>query len=42
MKKELKHRETSWAQVHWELVGPIKKIRTLQGRLVCVHNYVPH
>jgi hypothetical protein len=36
MKKELKHRETSWAQVHWELVGPIKKIRTLQGRLVGV------
>lgn len=35
MKKELKHRENSWAKVKWEMVGPINKIRTLQGRLVC-------
>jgi hypothetical protein len=35
MKKELKHiREQAWARVHWELVGPLKTIRTLQGRLV--------
>lgn len=34
MKKELKHREQAWARVHWELVGPLKSIRTLQGRLI--------
>lgn len=34
MKKELKHRELAWARVHWELVGPLKSIRTLQGRLI--------
>lgn len=36
MKKELKHREQAWASVKWELVGPIKRIRTLQGRLIGV------
>lgn len=34
MKKELKHREQAWARVQWELVGPLKTIRTLQGRLI--------
>lgn len=32
MKNELKHRESSWAKVKWEMVGPINKIRTLQDR----------
>ncbi|CAM6082832.1 unnamed protein product [Calypogeia fissa] len=36
MKNELKHRENSWAKVKWEMVGPINKIRTLQGRLIGV------
>ncbi|BBN04008.1 large subunit ribosomal protein L45 [Marchantia polymorpha subsp. ruderalis] len=37
MKNELKHREGStWAKVDWEMVGPISKMRTVQGRLIGV------
>jgi len=42
MKKELKHREQAWARVQWELVGPLKSIRTLQGRLVGTFSHLPH
>ncbi|KAJ7522701.1 hypothetical protein O6H91_18G023300 [Diphasiastrum complanatum] len=34
MKNELKHREASWPRVEWELVGHVKKIRTLQARMI--------
>eukprot|EP00249_Psilotum_nudum_P006398 c19716_g1_i1 orf=239-1186(+) len=33
LKSEIKQREGVWSCVHWEAVGPIKKIQTLQGRL---------
>ncbi|KAL2636137.1 hypothetical protein R1flu_007616 [Riccia fluitans] len=37
MKNELKHRENStWAKVDWEMVGPVTKLRTVQGRLIGV------
>ncbi|KAH6820007.1 Mitochondrial inner membrane translocase complex [Perilla frutescens var. hirtella] len=34
LKNEIKHRETVWAHVHWELIMPIVKIRTLRARLI--------
>lgn len=36
LKNEIKHRETVWARVHWELIMPMVKIRTLRARLVSI------
>ncbi|XP_057763598.1 uncharacterized protein LOC130984915 [Salvia miltiorrhiza] len=33
-KNEIKHRETVWDHIHWELIMPIVKIRTLRARLI--------
>ncbi|KAH7572015.1 hypothetical protein JRO89_XS04G0185800 [Xanthoceras sorbifolium] len=33
LKNEIKHRESIWSEVYWELVEPIIKIRTLRARL---------
>ncbi|KAL5770843.1 hypothetical protein ACOSP7_014997 [Xanthoceras sorbifolium] len=36
LKNEIKHRESIWSEVYWELVEPIIKIRTLRARLIGV------
>ncbi|KAL3829853.1 hypothetical protein ACJIZ3_018655 [Penstemon smallii] len=36
LKNEIKHRETIWNEVYWELLLPIIKIRTLRARLIGV------
>lgn len=36
LKNEIKHRETVWPHVYWELITPIVKIRTLRARLIGV------
>ncbi|KAI9098927.1 hypothetical protein K1719_024694 [Acacia pycnantha] len=36
LKNEIKQRETVWTKVHWELVEPIVKVRTLRARLIGV------
>ncbi|KAK2640557.1 hypothetical protein Ddye_028352 [Dipteronia dyeriana] len=36
LKNEIKHRESTWSNVYWELVEPIIKIRTLRARLIGV------
>ncbi|KAI4301839.1 hypothetical protein L6164_035079 [Bauhinia variegata] len=36
LKNEIKQRESQWSNVHWELVEPIVKIRTLRARLIGV------
>lgn len=36
LKNEIKHRETLWSHVYWELVMPLQKIRTLRARLIGV------
>ncbi|XP_073023663.1 uncharacterized protein [Primulina eburnea] len=36
LKNEIKHRETLWSYVYWELVMPLQKIRTLRARLIGV------
>ncbi|KAI3445241.1 hypothetical protein Pfo_001906 [Paulownia fortunei] len=36
LKNEIKHRETVWSHVYWELMMPIVKIRTLRARLIGV------
>ncbi|KAK6163128.1 hypothetical protein DH2020_002969 [Rehmannia glutinosa] len=37
IKNEIKHRETVWSHVYWELVMPIVKIRTLRARLASIY-----
>lgn len=34
LKNEIKQRESVWSAVHWELIEPIVKIRTLRARMV--------
>lgn len=34
LKNEIKHRESLWSNVYWELIEPVVKIRTLRARLV--------
>ncbi|KAL7157857.1 hypothetical protein ABFS83_02G104300 [Erythranthe nasuta] len=36
LKNEIKHRETVWSSVYWELIMPIVKMRTLRARLIGV------
>ncbi|XP_062084680.1 uncharacterized protein LOC133790868 isoform X2 [Humulus lupulus] len=36
LKNEIKQRESIWSEVHWELIQPIVKIRTLRARLIGV------
>ncbi|XP_044483802.1 uncharacterized protein LOC123209736 [Mangifera indica] len=36
LKNEIKLRESMWSKVHWELIEPIVKIRTLRARLIGV------
>ncbi|KAH9301616.1 hypothetical protein KI387_013199, partial [Taxus chinensis] len=35
-KKEIKQREATWSRVHWELIEPAVRIRTLQARMIGV------
>ncbi|VVB15269.1 unnamed protein product [Arabis nemorensis] len=34
LKNEIKQREAIWDRVHWEMIEPVIKIRTLQARLI--------
>ncbi|XP_050381236.1 uncharacterized protein LOC126798341 isoform X2 [Argentina anserina] len=36
LKNEIKQRESIWSTVHWELIEPIVKIRTLRARVIGV------
>ncbi|KAL8545715.1 hypothetical protein ACS0TY_005733 [Phlomoides rotata] len=36
LKNEIKHRETVWNHVYWDMIMPIVKIRTLRARLIGV------
>ncbi|GAB2287357.1 hypothetical protein Dimus_021736 [Dionaea muscipula] len=36
LKNEIKQRESVWSRVHWELIEPAIKIRTLRARLIGV------
>ncbi|KAE8010150.1 hypothetical protein FH972_006537 [Carpinus fangiana] len=36
LKTEIKQRESMWSKVHWEMVEPVVKIRTLRARLIGV------
>ncbi|KAI0530688.1 hypothetical protein KFK09_000235 [Dendrobium nobile] len=36
LKNELKRRESMWNRVHWELVEPLVRIRTLRARMIAL------
>uniref|UniRef100_A0A2C9VCJ9 Pentatricopeptide repeat-containing protein-mitochondrial domain-containing protein n=1 Tax=Manihot esculenta TaxID=3983 RepID=A0A2C9VCJ9_MANES len=36
LKNEIKHRESMWNKVYWEMIEPVVKIRTLRARLIGV------
>lgn len=36
LKNEIKHRESVWNKVYWEMIEPVVKIRTLRARLASV------
>jgi len=35
-KREIKQRETTWSRVHWEMIEPTVRIRTLRARMIAV------
>lgn len=35
-KREIKQRETTWSRVHWEMIEPAVKVRTLRARMIAV------
>ncbi|KAG8391047.1 hypothetical protein BUALT_Bualt01G0147300 [Buddleja alternifolia] len=39
LKNEIKHRETVWSHVYWELMMPIVKLRTLRARLAIEESF---
>ncbi|KAK8936441.1 hypothetical protein KSP39_PZI012360 [Platanthera zijinensis] len=36
LKNELKRRESMWRRVHWELIEPLDRIRTLRARMIAL------
>lgn len=35
-KREIKQRETTWSHVHWEMIEPAVRVRTLRARMIAV------
>ncbi|WCJ43234.1 Mitochondrial inner membrane translocase complex subunit Tim44-related protein [Euphorbia peplus] len=36
LKNEIKQRESKWSKVHWEMIEPVVKIRTLRARMIAI------
>ncbi|KAL5701620.1 hypothetical protein ACHQM5_026937 [Ranunculus cassubicifolius] len=39
LKNEIKYRQSNWSSIYWEMVEPVKRIRTLRARMIGVDKH---